>query len=139
MKAFTFALLTMVFWGLAPVFAKIGLIKADPFIGLALRTFVISGIILLYGILTGKLGGLAQLDFRSAVFLAGEGIFASLLGHLAYYHALKLDETSRIVPIVAAFPLVTVAMALLFLGEKFSWYKLVGTLFIIAGILLIKK
>lgn len=41
MKAFTFALLTMVFWGFAPVFAKIGLIKTDPFTGLALRTFVV--------------------------------------------------------------------------------------------------
>lgn len=139
LKSFTFALLTMVFWGLAPVLAKIGLVKTDPFTGLALRTFVISGIILLSGILTGKLGGLAQLDFRSAAFLAGEGIFASLLGHLAYYHALKLGEASRIVPVVAAFPLVTVAVGLLFLGEKLSWYKLVGASLIIAGILLIKK
>lgn len=139
MKSFTFALLTMIFWGLAPVLAKMGLVKTDPFIGLALRTFVISGIILLYGAFTGKLGGLAHLDFRSAAFLAGEGILASLLGHFAYYNALKLGEASRIVPIVAAFPLVTVAAALFFLGEKLSWHKLVGALLIVAGILLVKK
>lgn len=139
MQAFTFALLTMIFWGLAPVFAKIGLIRTDPFTGLALRTFVVSGIILLYGILTGKLGGLAQLDFRSAVFLAGEGIFASLLGHYAYYYALKLGEVSRITPIVSAFPLVAVAAGLLFFGERISWQKITGALLILGGIMLLKR
>jgi len=139
LKTFTFALLTMVFWGLAPVFAKIGLIKTDPFIGLALRTFVVSGIILLYGVLTGKFGGLAQIDFRSAAFLAGEGIFASLLGHLAYYHALKLGEVSRITPIISAFPLVAVAVGLLFFGERISWQKITGALLILCGIILLKR
>ncbi|MCL6478466.1 MAG: DMT family transporter [Peptococcaceae bacterium] len=90
-------------------------------------------------VVAGESAGAYIACLASAAFLAGEGIFASLLGHLAYYHALKLGEASRIVPVVAAFPLVTVAVGLLFLGEKLSWYKLVGASLIIAGILLIKK
>ena len=52
-KAFLFALTTSFFWGLAPVFSKIGLVKPDPTVALAFRSLVISAILLFWAIATG--------------------------------------------------------------------------------------
>jgi len=63
---------------------------------------------------------------------------ASLLGQLAYYYALKYSEASKVVPISSSFPLVTVALAFLFLHESMTLKKIFGTLLVILGIILIR-
>ncbi|HHY38195.1 MAG TPA: EamA family transporter [Clostridia bacterium] len=139
MKAYVFALLTALFWGLGPVFGKIGLYKVEPLTGLTARTVAVALVLLPYAVASGKMSGLAQMETQSLVFLIAEGIFASLLGHLAYYYALKYGEAASLVPVTAAYPLVTVAVAGLLLGEQLTWTKVVGALLIVAGILVIKQ
>jgi len=135
----SFILLTIIFWGIAPVFGKIGLVKVDPLVGLAIRTFTIGAILLVVCLVTGKFASFSQVTLRDALFIGAEGIFASLLGHFAYYQALKLGDVSRVSPLLAAYPAVTVLAAVLVLGEKFSWSKLAGLLAIIAGVILVKR
>ncbi len=69
--------------------------------------------------------------------LAGEGILASLLGHFAYYYALKYGEASKVVPLISAYPLITMAFGVLFLNETLSWQKIGGAVLIIFGLLLL--
>ena len=139
MKPIIFALLAMAFWGLAPIFSKLGLAKLEPFTALTIRSVVIAVIMLVIGLGTGKLTGLAQVNPKSALLIVGEGVCAALLGQLAYYYAIKGGEVSLVSPIVAAFPIVTIAIALLFLGEKFTVQKLMGAALIIAGVIVIKR
>jgi len=138
MKAYAFALLTALFWGLGPVLGKIGLYRIEPLTGLALRSLVISSIIAPYAVITGRMSGLGQVGLRPILFISAEGLCASLLGHLAYYYTLKYGEASRLIPVTAAYPLVTIVVAVALLGEQFTWSKLVGALMIIAGILIIR-
>jgi len=42
------------------------------------------------------------------------------------------------VPVTAAFPLVTVLMAILFLGEPLTWQRVLGAALVVGGVLLIK-
>lgn len=139
MGFFTFILLTIIFWGIAPIFGKIGLVKVEPVVGLAIRTFVISSILLVFCLFTGKLSNFNQVTYKDVFFIGAEGIFASLLGHFAYYYALKLGDVSKVSPLLATYPVVTVFTAILFLGEKFTWNKFVGLIAIIAGVILVKR
>ncbi|MCG0276322.1 MAG: GRP family sugar transporter [Thermosediminibacteraceae bacterium] len=137
MKSYIFALLTAVFWGAAPILGKMGLAKLPPFLALSLRSFTISAVLLVVGLLSGSFKNL-HIDARSFLFIAGEGLMASLLGQLAYYYALKYSEASKVVPISSSFPLVTVALAFLFLHESMTLKKIFGTLLVILGIILIR-
>lgn len=135
----TFVILTIIFWGIAPIFGKIGLTKVEPIVGLAIRTFIISIILLVFCLVTGKFSSFSQVTVRDVLFIGAEGICASLLGHFAYYYALKLGDVSKVSPLLASYPVVTVLVAILFLGEKFTWNKLVGLITIIAGVILVKR
>lgn len=86
----------------------------------------------------GDIRELAKVDLKSVAFISLEGIFASLIGHFAYYYALKLGEVSKIVPITSAFPIITVLIAVIFLAEKITIFKGSGILLIIAGIVLLR-
>jgi len=135
---FLLAIITMIFWGAAPIFGKIGLTKINPYIALAIRSFIVALIMLIIISIRGDFRELIKVDLKSVAFIGLEGIFASLIGHFAYYYALKLGETSKIVPITSAFPLITVLIAIIFLSEKITLFKGSGILLIIAGIVLLR-
>ena len=135
---FLLALITMIFWGIAPIFGKIGLTKLNPYIALAIRSFIIAIIMLIILLVRGDFKELIKVDLKSVAFIGLEGIFASLIGHFAYYYALKLGETSKVVPITSAFPLITLFLAILFLSEKITIFKGSGIILILAGIILLR-
>lgn len=137
MKSFIFAFLTALCWGAAPILGKMGLAKLPPFLALSLRSFTISIILLAAGLISGNFKNL-QVDARSFIFIAAEGIMASLLGQLAYYYALKNSEASKVVPVSSSFPLITLALAFLFLNESITLKKILGTMLVILGIILIR-
>lgn len=139
MSAFLFALIGLVLWGIAPIFGKIGLVQVSPGIALFMRSSIITAILLVWLLASGQTVHLAEVTPRSWLFIGLEGICAALLGHLAYYYALKMGEASVVSPVMAAFPVVTVLLAVLLLGEKYTPGKLLGTLLIILGVLVIKK
>ncbi len=132
------AIVTLFFWGIAPIFGKLGLAKINPYTALAIRSFIVAIIMLIVLLARGNFGELAKIDLKSIAYIGLEGIFASLIGHFAYYYALKLGETSRIVPIAAAFPIITVIAAAIFLSEKITLLKGSGILLILVGVFLIR-
>ena len=137
-NAFLMATLAMLCWGLAPIFGKLGLSSAPPLAALTIRSLVISAILLVIAAGTGQWKAMLQVPFREASFLALEGICAALLGQLAYYHALKLGEVSQVAPIVAAFPFVSILLAIALLGEQISGAKILAAALISAGIVLLR-
>lgn len=139
MNAFIFALIGLLLWGIAPIFAKIGLVQVSPGIALFIRSSVITAILLVWLLASGQAPHLVEVTPRSWLFIGLEGICAALLGHLAYYYALKLGKVSLVSPVMAAFPAVTVILAFLLLREKYTPAKLLGTLLILLGVFIIKK
>lgn len=133
-----FALVAALLWGVAPVLGKAGLGSTDPGTALLIRTLGIAIIVLVYALATGGFTRLGAVGWRPAALILGEGVLASLAGHLAYLYALKLGEAGRAVPIAAAYPLVTVLVAAAFLGETLTWPKVAGAALVIAGVWLLK-
>jgi len=126
------------FWGIAPIFGKLGLGDLQPLAALTIRSVIISLLLIIAITIKGQWGFVAEATSKDIVYIALEGICAALLGQLAYYYALKLGEVSRISPIVAAFPLVALVLSILFLGEKVTIYKIIAGLLIVTGIVLMK-
>ena len=138
-KALIFSLLTALIWGLAPAFEKMGLKgRLDPYIGVVLRTLPIAFIGVVGLVALGKTKGLGTIEPRSAIYVMIGGFLAGFLGQITFYHALKSGEASMVVPLAAIYPMFALFIAVLFLGESFTWYKLAGILFIITGIALLR-
>ncbi|CQR74641.1 EamA-like transporter family protein [Sporomusa ovata DSM 2662] len=138
LNAYLLAGIALVFWGIAPIFGKLGLGGVQPLAALTVRSVIISLLLLVIVTIKGQWGLVAEMTAKNAMYIALEGICAALLGQLAYYYALKFGEVGRVSPIVVAFPLVAVFLGIIFLGEKVTFYKLLASVLIVAGIVLLK-
>lgn len=138
LNAYWLAGIAMVFWGIAPIFGKLGLGGIQPLAALTIRSLIISAILVITVSVSGQWGNVTGVTAKDAIFIAFEGICAALLGHLAYYYALKFGEVGHVSPIVAAFPLVALLLGIVFLGEKVTVYKVAAAVLIVSGIVLLK-
>jgi len=94
-----------------------------------------------YAVLEGASGlaALAVLGFpamplgeRAAAVLAG-AVYG--LATVFYFRALKIGETSRLIPLYDLIPLLTLGFAVIFLGEQLSGRQLAAVLLIVLGAL----
>jgi transporter family protein len=138
-RAFMFAALASLIWGLAPAFEKIGLTgRMDPYLGVVIRSIPIAVAAIAGLALTGRLGAIATVDLKSAVFVAAGGLIAGLVGQFAFYSALKAGEASIVVPVAATYPLVALVVSVVFLGEPFTARKVIGIMLVVSGIIFIR-
>ena len=131
-------IVTALLWGSTPILEKIGLAKVDPFIGVTIRSVTVTVALFVLTVLLGKFKALTELDGKSVLIFSASGVMAGLLGMLTYYTALKLEATSKIVPIAACYPLVTVLFSIFILREGVTFSRIVGTALIVSGIWLVK-
>ncbi len=131
------ALAGMVCWGIAPIFAKIGLSNATPLAGLALRTMFAAGLIIGWVIIDGTMSSIKDIPFNSWILIAIEAILATLVGDLAYYAAIKKGDVSLVTIIMSSSPLVTIICSVLFMGEQITLERIIGAALIILGIICI--
>ncbi len=117
---------------------KIGLTRVDPLVALTIRSVIVTAGLLILVFAFGKGSALMESDARSILIFGGTGLMAGLLGTWTYYFALKLGATSKIVPIAAAYPLVTALLSVLVLREGVTFSRVIGTALIVSGIWLVK-
>ena len=138
MTTFYLILLTVLFWGIAPIFDKAAVNKGDPFIGVILRGITIGIAMVMAALLSGKVKDIFVMPKQSAVYFALSGLIAGAFGVFTYFKALQLAPTSKIVPLAATYPLVTALFSTLFLGESISIERIIGIILIIVGIWLVQ-
>ena len=107
-------------------------------LGVFIRTMPIAVIAVLGVLFMGRLGEVAAVDIKSALFVAAGGLLAGLFGQLAFYSALKAGEASVVVPVAATYPLVALFISVIFLGEAFTVQKLAGIALVVGGVMLLK-
>jgi transporter family protein len=91
-------------WGSTPVLEKMGLAKVDSLIGVTIRSAIVTTGLFLLTFLLGKGRALIELDGKSILLFGASGMMAGLFGMWTYYSALKMEATSKIVPIAACYP-----------------------------------
>ncbi|HEC69675.1 MAG TPA: hypothetical protein ENI31_05285 [Candidatus Omnitrophica bacterium] len=139
MAAYLFIVLTVLFWGAAPIFDKVALREAYPLSGLIIRSIaVFLSLIILSFFMKDTFFSSFKLSFKSIILFSLSGVFAGLLGMLTYYSALKSLPSSVVVPLCSVYPLVTALLGMLLLSEGFSWLRLLGVILIIIGVWLVR-
>jgi transporter family protein len=131
-------IVTTLVWGFTPILEKIALTKVDPLVGVTIRSAVVTAGLLILTFLVGKGKALLEVDGRSFLLFGASGMMAGILGMWTYYAALKMEATSKIVPISASYPLVTALLSVLILGEGVTLPRVIGTAFIVIGIWFVK-
>ena len=129
---------TTLLWGATPILEKIGLTKVDPVVGITIRGTVAAVGLLILTLLLGRGRALIEVDGKGFLLFGVSGLLAGALGMWAYYAALKMEATSKIVPISASYPLVTALLSVLILREGVTLPRVIGTALIVTGIWFVK-
>ncbi len=129
-----YAILSAVFAALTSILAKVGIDGVGSNLATAIRTCVV--VLMSWGMvfLTGGQKGIAEISSKSWIFLILSGL-ATGASWLCYYHALKIGDASKVVPIDKLSVVITLVLAFVFLGEDFTWKSAVGCVLIAAGTL----
>ncbi len=132
---FVFALLSAIFAALTSILAKIGIDGVDSNLATAIRTVVVVAMAWGMVFLTNAQSGIGEISKKSWIFLILSGL-ATGASWLCYYRALQVGEASKVVPIDKLSVVITLALAFIFLHEKFTPKSLIGCILITAGTLI---
>ena len=129
---------TILVWGIVPVFDKIGALQCDSIAGVFVRgltVFATAGFALL---VTGKFRLLFDIPARGIGILAFSAFLAGGVGTVTYFRAMQeIRDAGKVSALCSTYPLVAMIFGFLILGEKITGVKILGSLFIAAGIILL--
>ncbi len=128
----TFALGSAFFAGLTAIFGKLGVARLNSDLATFIRTLVILAVITIILFLRGEWQKPTGLPRRDLLFLVLSGV-ATGLSWLCYYRALQLGPASKVAPIDKLSVVFAIVLAVIFLGEQFSWKLLLGGGLVTAG------
>lgn len=131
------ALFGMVCWGIAPIFAKLGLSNVNPVAGLVLRTMMAACLVTSWVGFSGGVEQLKGIPINSWLLIGVEAVLATVVGDLAYYTAIKDGNVSVVSIIMSIAPLITMICSSIFLGEPLTVWRIMGAGYIIFGMILI--
>ena len=126
-----FALGSALIAGLTSVLAKCGIRKTDSDAATAIRTIVVLIFSWLMVWIVGSAPTITTLSTKTWVFLILSGL-ATGASWLCYFRALQLGNVNKVVPIDKSSTVLTILLAIVFLGEPVSWFK--GIAVILIGI-----
>ncbi|MHB8997796.1 MAG: EamA family transporter [Armatimonadota bacterium] len=132
------ALMTMLAWGSAAICDKFGMRGlSSPLMGVMVRlTVAFAGFWIVF-LIRGDWRELRTIPSQNLLPLALGGILGAFLGQLAYFTAIKHADASRVVPFTASYPIVAMILAGLLLREPITLPKVIGTLMILGGLMLV--
>ena len=123
------------FAGITSILAKCGIRKTDSTVATSLRTMVILLFSWLIVWIVGSGPQIAAISGVTLLFLVLSGA-ATGASWLCYFRALQTGDINKVVPIDKLSTVLTILLALLFLGEGISLRKMVAVFLIAAGIFL---
>jgi uncharacterized membrane protein len=133
---FLFSILTVVVWGLWGLQSKVAVDRLSPWINQVIFPLGLLPIVgwALWGHDRRRVAGSARIG-------AAQGLITGLFGgagNVAFFLALsKGGKASVVTPLVGLAPLVTVVLALAFLGERLNKSQMSGLVFALAAIYLL--
>ena len=133
------ALVAAMIWGIVPLIEKLGLGGGSPVIAVFARTIGVMLGMVVVGWWISPWKALSELSVRSFALLACGGFLASFVGQMAFYQALKSGKISQVTPLAGTYPLVAALLGWWVLREPFTIMRLSGVIFIVLGIVLLRR
>jgi len=130
-------LLASVLSGVSAIFEKLSVVDLSGLTVLTLRYTLMLPVLWIALFASGRHRELATIDLRTFanILIPASMALGSLL---LYFTALRGDWVTRVFPLTELGPLVAFVLAALFLGEPLSIQRLLGTMLIVGGIVLIR-
>ena len=127
------------FAGITAILAKIGIKNTDSNLATAIRTIVILIFSWLMVFIVGSFNTIIELSSKTIIFLILSGL-ATGLSWLCYFKALQLGNVNKVTPIDKSSTILTMILAMIFLGEKITVLKIISIVLIgIGTYLMIEK
>lgn len=123
------------FAGITAILAKCGIKKTDSDVATAIRTIIVLLFSWIMVLVTGTIGGITSISGKTLLFLVLSGL-ATGASWLCYFHALQKGDINKVVPIDKSSTILTILLALIFLGEGLSYGKALSVVLIGAGTML---
>ena len=130
-----FAIGSAFFAGVTSILAKCGIRKTDSTVATAVRTVVVLIFSWIMGFAAGSLYQIGSISGTTLLFLILSGT-ATGASWLCYFRALQIGDINKVVPIDKSSTVLTILLALIFLGEGISLPKAAAVVVIAAGIFL---
>lgn len=130
-----FAIGSAFFAGITSILAKCGIQKTDSTVATAIRTIVVLIFSWLMVVITGTIGEISSIQGKTLLFLILSGLSTGA-SWLFYFHAIQIGNINKVVAIDKSSTVLTIVLALIFLGEGISVGKLIAVLLIGIGTLL---
>ncbi len=123
------------FAGVTSILAKCGIRKTDSNVATAVRTIVVLLFSWVMVWIVGSGDQITSISGRTLMFLILSGA-ATGASWLCYFHALQIGDINKVVPVDKSSTVLTILLALIFLGEGISLTKATATAVIAVGIFL---
>lgn len=120
------------FAGVTAVLAKCGIRRTDSTVATALRTCVVLIMAWVMVPVSGQWQGMYTLSGQTLLFLVLSGLCTGA-SWLCYFKALQIGDINRVVPVDKTSTVLTILLALLFLGEGITFLKTAAMVLILAG------
>lgn len=130
-----FAFLSAFFAGMTSILAKCGIKKTDSNVATFIRTLVVLPLSLFMALIVNPNFSLGAVSSKTLVFLVLSGLSTGA-SWLCYFRALSKGDINKVVPIDKSSTVLTIILAVVFLGERVTVYKTLGVVFIAIGTLL---
>lgn len=127
-----FAALSALFAGITSVLAKCGIRHTDSNVATAIRTVVVLLFAWIMVFVVGSQKTLPDINTEALVFLILSGL-ATGASWLCYFKALQLGDINKVVPIDKSSTVLTIILALIFLGESINLLKGIAIAMIAVG------
>lgn len=127
-----FAAASAFFAGITAILAKCGIRQTDSTVATALRTCVVLVMAWVMVPVSSQWSGIQDITGRAMVFLVLSGLCTGA-SWLCYFKALQIGDINRVVPVDKTSTVLTILLALLFLGEGVTPVKTVAMVLILAG------
>ena len=123
------------FAGITSILAKCGIRNTDSTVATAVRTVIVLIFSWIMVLAAGSWDQLGSISGYTLLFLILSGA-ATGASWLCYFRALQIGDINRVVPVDKSSTVLTILLALIFLGEGISLPKAAAVLVIAAGIFL---
>ena len=130
-----FAIGASFFAGITAILVKIGVSNTNSYLLTALRTIVVLIFSWIMVFLVGSQDTIGEVSTRTLIFLCASGVTTGI-SWICYFNALQIGNVNVVVPIDKSSVVLTIFLGVVFLGESMNLLKLVCTVLIAVGTLM---
>jgi transporter family protein len=138
LQLYFFLAIAVLAWGLVSVLEKTIINDVRPIAFVFWRWVGLGICLIVLLISSGKMREVVTTPLWKTVAIAmSTGVISWLIAQFFFFKALELEQVSIVVPFTATFPLVTAIAAYFILREPLTLAKILGTVLIIGGSILL--